>query len=513
MNMKRMMLIGVAVEMVAAGAVLAQYRIDNRNALDANNRLGSSGYNEARLDNTYGRQNYIITGNVTAGRAFRGSIGYTDPRAFRGLLPSSTFDNFVRDSSGISTRGTPSFNANTVRPFFGVGRGVGAPAGFRQDVGGGGYVPGPGAVYQPADTRLDAGGLDRSVLARVNPPPLTIAPALRSDPLSFRTEAAQLRDFSALDYAGMRALSDFTSIHRPSVPSSPAGVNVNALRNSLTKPAATTPAEPPSPDFSTGQTVGFGPAVTGPVNPNDPRQILKDRLALLESRPRSATQAANEAAADFAREMAARQAALEAAVDAPTPAPNAGTIVPPVPTVAPTVTTVEPMPEALVISSLVPSASTEQIGQMVAGAEVLMRSGQYQSAIDAFERVQAVAPTDQMINVGRAIAELGAGYYRMSEERLLGAFSADRSLLVARFDLRSILGDERLEFLVADLRKLATDQPDDPAPLFLLAFIDYGAGNSSRASAYLQKAASMESARPELADVLRVWSGLSGPSK
>src|SRR5687768_10575208 len=53
--------------------------------LDANPRAGSAGRND---DGRVGRGplvtgNQIVTGNVTAGRQFRGPVGYSDPGEFR----------------------------------------------------------------------------------------------------------------------------------------------------------------------------------------------------------------------------------------------------------------------------------------------------------------------------------------------------------------------------------------------------------------------------------------------
>ena len=77
--------------LVAAGLVSAalaapasaQYRQDNGRALDANPRAGSNGENDTSAGpgrtNPLVTGNQIITGNVTAGRQFRGPVGYTDP--------------------------------------------------------------------------------------------------------------------------------------------------------------------------------------------------------------------------------------------------------------------------------------------------------------------------------------------------------------------------------------------------------------------------------------------------
>src|SRR3954468_6638230 len=78
----------------------AQQRINvNGRALDANNRVGSGGQNpdDSGFRATQNQmKNDIITGNVTAGKQFRGPIDYTDPRAFRGPTAGINMDNFLR---------------------------------------------------------------------------------------------------------------------------------------------------------------------------------------------------------------------------------------------------------------------------------------------------------------------------------------------------------------------------------------------------------------------------------
>src|SRR5438876_9314503 len=82
---------------LAAAATLAtttigygQYRTgDDGHARDANNRIGSGGLNGGGSSSPYavnGNQlgNDLVTGNITAGRGFRGLVPYTAPGAFRG---------------------------------------------------------------------------------------------------------------------------------------------------------------------------------------------------------------------------------------------------------------------------------------------------------------------------------------------------------------------------------------------------------------------------------------------
>ena len=51
-------------------------------------------------------------------------------------------------------------------------------------------------------------------------------------------------------------------------------------------------------------------------------------------------------------------------------------------------------------------------------------------------------------------------------------------------DLRSMIGDERLQFLVKDLKDIASKNPAQARPLFLLAYIDYNTGNERLAETF-----------------------------
>jgi hypothetical protein len=51
-----------------------------------------------------------------------------------------------------------------------------------------------------------------------------------------------------------------------------------------------------------------------------------------------------------------------------------------------------------------------------------------------------------------------------------------------------MLGEDRLQFLVRDLKDLATKNKQDPRYPFLLAYIAYNTGNEKNAAAYLDLA-------------------------
>lgn len=75
-----------------------QVQVQNGSALDANQQVGSGGYNQAGQRVDYRARNLLVTGNVGGGRAFQGSIGYTAAGSFQGSLGSDSLFNYRRDS-------------------------------------------------------------------------------------------------------------------------------------------------------------------------------------------------------------------------------------------------------------------------------------------------------------------------------------------------------------------------------------------------------------------------------
>ena len=84
-----------------------QVQVQNGAAHDANQQVGSGGYNSATQQPDYRVRNLLITGNVGGGRAFQGQIDYTAAGTFQGSLGSDALFNFQRDSilSNPSTTG------------------------------------------------------------------------------------------------------------------------------------------------------------------------------------------------------------------------------------------------------------------------------------------------------------------------------------------------------------------------------------------------------------------------
>src|SRR5580658_780794 len=144
-----------------AGA-LGQYRVDDSHVNDANNRIGSGGYNSGhdlsqRDLSVTGNQ--IISGNVTGLSYFHGTdLGTDDPNYFGAASISPTLDRF-NAISGPVNYGARATGASTAQPYFnGDTSTVAPPPNFTGQVGSGSYTPGPAPVNQANDARLGFNG-------------------------------------------------------------------------------------------------------------------------------------------------------------------------------------------------------------------------------------------------------------------------------------------------------------------------------------------------------------------
>jgi tetratricopeptide (TPR) repeat protein len=121
-------------------------------------------------------------------------------------------------------------------------------------------------------------------------------------------------------------------------------------------------------------------------------------------------------------------------------------------------------------------------------AEDLMKQGKYLSALDQYMLAERVAPNNPLVGLGRAHSELAGAYYRRAEQDLRQALTHDPTLMMGQYDLKAMIGQERLETLVKDLKDVAKRQEKDPGPVFLLAYLAYNTGSQSSAAMYLDEA-------------------------
>jgi cytochrome c-type biogenesis protein CcmH/NrfG len=140
------------------------------------------------------------------------------------------------------------------------------------------------------------------------------------------------------------------------------------------------------------------------------------------------------------------------------------------------------------MESLATGIRAKGLHDLMARAEDLMRQDKFATAIEQYDQAGRVAPNNPLVWLGRAIAELGAGYYAQADRDIRQVFRADPALLLAQVDLNKMMNADRLNFLRQDLSTLAANDPKDARPWFLQAFIAYNTGNASEAQHHLDEA-------------------------
>lgn len=103
-----------------------------QNALDKNLQVGSGGVNRPTTSfaDQLRQRNAIVTGNAAGGFSFRGDVGYSAPREFRGAAGSSDSFAFRRDSviSGLGGQGIRGTDALQYQYAYSTGQSIGGVA-------------------------------------------------------------------------------------------------------------------------------------------------------------------------------------------------------------------------------------------------------------------------------------------------------------------------------------------------------------------------------------------------
>ncbi len=100
---KRSLLIILTLASLSSGQ---QYMAQDGHLLDANNRIGSMGWNgSGSIDALNNRNHNIMTGNISGGLSFQGLTPYSSTMQFQGTSNTNTLSNFRRDSVDISRLG------------------------------------------------------------------------------------------------------------------------------------------------------------------------------------------------------------------------------------------------------------------------------------------------------------------------------------------------------------------------------------------------------------------------
>lgn len=91
----------ILLAMCAAVASAQVRQVNSGRALDSSLQVGSSGYNQTYNPQSALNSQMYVTGQVTGGKQFRDSTGYTAANELRLTLPSQEMSNFRRGSVGL----------------------------------------------------------------------------------------------------------------------------------------------------------------------------------------------------------------------------------------------------------------------------------------------------------------------------------------------------------------------------------------------------------------------------
>jgi tetratricopeptide (TPR) repeat protein len=561
-----------AAVLLVSPPALAQQRAGNDGrALDANNRIDSGGYNSGGIPgNLVVNGNNIVTGNVTGGREFRGNVPYTDQREFRGTVGGQEFDRFIAQSAGAPQAYSSRSFSNQAEPFYGSRLATLPPQGFIQQGFTGTYVPsaaaaaGGSAMDNRINTRLEPPKPSDLMLPGPIDPETNLPTMLSASPLlgvrqwkstdpedrDFLRNFSPLRQDSALERLRMDPLLVKQMREELSTEiDEKTGQKIEDKRPGQISSAVQKPFETPENDPLRNRINGAltDKALSGEVRADGSswrrvllppsqqstqyaelerrlRRYYEDRLVTDEDKNReylkqlrardSADQAAanaggpgiaaarNQAALnvpDYARiglELANQKGGAGAAPDA------AAALKAPI-----------LRPKPIKITSLAAGVQAPGLAKLLKTAEDLMKDAKYGPALDQYEAAAQLAPNNSMVLLGQANAELAIGFYRKAEQHLRAALRGDPVLMMAQFDLKAMLGEEKLNAIVKDLKDIAFKNEKDAGVAVLLAYIAYNTGNEQGAAMYLDLAQKRSEGRDDLPKILRQhWDVPAGPT-
>jgi len=170
-------------------------------------------------------------------------------------------------------------------------------------------------------------------------------------------------------------------------------------------------------------------------------------------------------------------------------------------------------PKPVQVHSLADGIQAQGLKQLMTTAENQMHQGKWISAIETYQNAVRVAPNNPLVIIGRANAELGATYYARAEDDLKQAFIGDKKLLLGQYDLRKMIGDDRLSYLLTDLKEMNQKDPKKTTPVFLLAYIAYNTGNEQQAAGYLDLLEQRDPKSQPLVKTMRQFWTLPGQDK
>lgn len=518
-------LAATAATVLVSAVARAQYPVgQDGHANDANNRVGSGGYNTQRPGSAV-TSNDIVNRNVTGLSEFKGPVGSRDPRSFTGPAAGSAFDVWIRRSEGVPTPNSPNTNvdSNAPQPFYGQARFVAPPAGSVPAGFSGGYIGtvanSPSSLSNGLNVATEnATGLQARTQSRDNLLLNAMLDPSRYGGLSNQVNQQDLYDNAA--FFGQRTLAPGESEFAPQAVQLPDQANAEEsalfrMRQEVrdtaggVKPAAPNAPQnsvqtPQSPNGELTQPTSLAQPIDRPLTPglgsvdntalnaplagrvaNDPLSATGTIPANVRERPSLVPpEMQSSLLQTLQQRLAKTNDVARAMADAHSNVPPPPMVkVKPPPTPGPVVGPATPDNSAgpVKVSSLAVGVHAIGLRDLLAGGEDLIKQGKYDQAIAKFTQAQRVAPNNPLAPLGRAHAELAGGYYSRAEADLRQVFRTDPELMLAQFDLASLISKERVDYLRNDLRTLAQSNPNSERPMFLLAYLDYNTGNSEAA--------------------------------
>jgi tetratricopeptide (TPR) repeat protein len=539
-------------------SLFAQQRVgDEGRALDANPRVGSGGYNSGGISgNMIVTGNNIVTGNVTGGKEFRGNVPYTDPREFRGTVAGQDFDRFIAGSAGApQPYAAPQNFLQQIEPFYGRRLATAPPQGF--------VAQGFTGTFVQSPTSADGNAIDNRIETRLEPPkpsdlllPGPIDPETNLPTMLSASPLLGVRQWKSTDPEDRDYLRNFSPIRQESALDrlrmdpllikqyrdelsteidEKTGQKIEDKRpgqisDALPQPYETPQNDPlrqripssltdkPLPGEVRAEGTSFRRVLLPPTQQSTQYAELERRLRRYYE-DRLVTDADKNR--EYLKQLRARDAADQAAANAVagmrTPgalalpdysrigqelanvrsAPGAAQQLPP--GIAP----IPAKPKPIKITSLAAGFQAQGLAKILKTAEDLMKEGKFGPALDQYQAAAQLAPNNSMVLLGQANAELAIGFYRKAEQHIRFALRNDPVLLMAQFDLKGMLGEDKLNAIVKDLKEIAFKQEQDAGVAVLLAYIAYHTGNEEGAAIYLDLAQKRSAGRDDFPKLLR----------
>ena len=530
----------IVVAAVAAAAGLwmatqarAQYAASGQDghANDANNRVGSGGYNGGGSRGTVVTPNDIVNRNVTGGREFRGRIGERDPQAFTGPTAGRLLDVFNRQTNGVSDNGLPNPLTNP-QPYYSDASFTRPPAGSIPNGFNGGYIGttlnSPSSLSNSLNVISTYGLQSRTDTPEtlrlnqfVNPTGYgelsnsELNNSTLADPSIYGQSAQSLYNFdvNAPGVSDQFGIGDQTvqqirgDLQQNGQASPNGGPRIGAGRNGqgqgsqqnlppnspVPQPLGTISNDPINGNLSDAR-LGSGAIASSStisLQPGGPLIPPEQQSAMLSTLQQRLALSTPEGRALYGQNLLApgREAPGRQAPGRQSPAPRGGTDTSPV--IPPNQQQLGPV----TVSHLAEGVKVKSLHDLLASAEELAQQGQYDSAIGRFTQAQRGAPNNPLGQLGRADAELAGGYYARAELDLRSVLRSSPQLAFAQIDLNAAMPQGRADYLRKDLQELARQDPTAERPWFLLAYLDYNTGDAAGADAALKEAAKRTSKR------------------